>query len=134
MVQYAIIKDGTTLHRMIEADSPPEVATHKGFTVLPVEEEVVDNSTINYTNSVVENLIEPTRYLIRTTISDKTQPELDIIYEAEKDYVIDKFDEERDIVRALALTLFDAVNEIRVLKAQAPLTMGQFKAYVRGKL
>lgn len=133
MSRYAFLKDGV-FDKFYESETLPEVATHKGYSVLPVEEEVVNTATQQYVDVTTEAIIEQTRYLLRTTIADKPPAEITAIEEAEKDDTITSFNADRSLPRALALTLFDAVNEIRTLKAQAPLTLDQFKSYVRGKL
>lgn len=133
MNEYAILKDGV-FYKFIRRDDQPEVATHKGYAVLPVVRETVDNSTQSYKNFETVITIEPTRYLIQRVISDKPQAEIDAIYEAEKDTAVADMVSDRSVAKALGLTLFDVVNEVRGLKAQAPLTLNQFKTYVRGKL
>lgn len=133
MNEYAILKDGVFV-KFIRRDEQPEVAAHKGYAVLPVVRETVDNSTQSYTSQVTEEIIEPSRYLIRTTISDLSQAEIDASIALKKDNAIAQLDLEYSYIKALALTLFDAVNEIRVLKGQGPLTLEQFKVYVKEKL
>ena len=40
----------------------------------------------------------------------------------------------RNLERALAMAIFDLANEVRDLKGQQPLTVEQFKTYIKGKL
>jgi hypothetical protein len=133
MDQYALLKDGVFVKFMYLND-PPEVATQKGYLALPVVHETVDNSTQGYTSQVTEDVVEPSRYVVRTTISDLPPADIAAAVEARKQQAVDFFDTDQSALRALALTLFDTINEVRVLKSQAPLTFAQFKTYVKGKL
>jgi len=133
MTEYALLKDGAFVKFMYR-DTLPEVATHKGYSIYPVVREKVNNSTQRYVNKTVTEAIEGSSYVIRTTIEDKPQAELDALYEAQKDEAVLQLDRERDVLKALGATLFDLTNEVRVLKGQQPITAAQFKAYVRGKL
>lgn len=45
-----------------------------------------------------------------------------------------RISENNSIERALALALFDAINEIRTLKGQGAWSLAQFKAYMKTKL
>ena len=133
MTQYAILKDGVFV-KYKNFDTPPEMATHKGYSALPVEYETVDTSTQQYTTQTVAEIIEPSRYLIRTTIADKTPAEITAIEEERRETVVTRMSSDLTFDKAIALTLFDVVNEVRALKSQAPLTLAQFKTYVKGKI
>jgi hypothetical protein len=133
MNDYAILKDGV-FYKFVRRDEQPEVATHKGYAVLPVVRETVDNSTQPYTTRETVETIEPTRYLIQQITSDRPQAEIDVLIEDEKDAVLGELATDRSVSKALGLALFDLTNEVQVLKSQQPLTLQQFKTYVRGKL
>ena len=57
MNEYALLKDGAFVKFMYR-DTLPEVATHKGFSVLPVVREKVDNSTQKYVVSEIVEVVE----------------------------------------------------------------------------
>jgi hypothetical protein len=48
--------------------------------------------------------------------------------------VLSEIDQQGSMIRALAMTLFDVYNELRVLKGQQPLTVNAFKTYVKNKM
>lgn len=133
MDEYALIKDGA-LVEIIEFPSAPEVATHKGYSALPVVRETVNNATQEFTSTSVVATIEPTRYLIQKIVSDLSQAEIDAKVQAAIDSSMTALDEPRSVVKAIGAVLFDVVNEVRSLQSQPALTSQQFKNYVRGKL
>ena len=61
---------------------------------------------------------------------NKTPAELD----AELDAVVARMDSNRNLIKALALTLFEVVNQVRVLNNQGEITLPQFRNYLKGKL
>jgi len=60
----------------------------------------------------------------------KTPSEID----AELDDIVNQIRDNRGIIKALGLTLFDVANQVRALNSQPDLTLAQFKAFVKSKL
>ncbi len=52
--------------------------------------------------------------------------------EIDQDRINSALLQDGSVVRALGQALFTLVNEVRVLKSQAPLTSTQFRNYVKG--
>lgn len=135
MAEYALFKDGV-LQEYRFYDTPPPVATHKGYALYEVIRTTNDTSTQPYIDTVINETVDAnaSQYIVETVITDKIQVEIDAIIEAEKDLAVQRIDEERDIVKALGLVVFDLTNEVRVLKSQSTITLTQFKNYLKGKL
>lgn len=133
MAEYAILKDGA-LVKFVVRDEAPEIAAHKGYSALPVVRETLDTSTQKYRNTVEVVTIEPTRYLIQTQITDKSQAEIDAIIAEEQENSAQSIEVDNSIAKALAYALFEVVNDVRVLKGQGTITPTQFKAYLKSKM
>lgn len=133
MNEYALIKGGVFVEVRRYAAQPADVP-HKGVVWLPVVRETVNNATQKYTSSTITTAIEPTRYLVRTIISDKPQAEIDAFLAAQKKAQVERIEDATSIIKALATALFEVVNEVRVLKGQQQITAAQFKTYLRSKL
>ena len=133
MTEYALLKNGVFVE-FRQYETPPIVGSHKGFSLLPVARETIDNSTQKFRDKVTTAYVEPERYLIQTVYSDKPQPEIDALAEAEKTTVVNSMDVELSYSKALAQALFRVVNDVRELKGQQPITVDQFKTYLKGLL
>lgn len=133
MNEYALIKGGVFVEVRRYAEKPDDIP-HKSVVWLPVVRETINNATQKYTDEVVTEAIEPTRYLITTTISDKPQAEIDAYLGAQKDAQVERIEDATSIIKALAVALFEVVNDVRVLKGQQAITAAQFKTYIRSKL
>lgn len=133
-MKYALLKDGAFVEYKF-FDELPEVATHKGYSLLPVVEEDLNWAVTEYVDVTVQKIIEPTRYVVRRTVSDKPQAEIDAIVAQQKQTYADILTQDNmSLYKALGAVMFDLVNEVRALKSQAPITKAQFKDYVKGKL
>jgi len=91
----------------------------------------ITNDTSTGPNKTYENPVETIyadRVELVTEIRDKTPVEID----AEDDAVAADMMDNAGVVRALAQTLFEVVNDVRVLKGQGTITGTQFKTYLKG--
>lgn len=76
MPEFALIKNGEFVE-VRRYDTQPEDIAHKDVQWLPVVRETVDETvTGNGTQSATEHIIETSRYLIRTTVTDIPTNEL----------------------------------------------------------
>lgn len=132
MNEYALIQGGVFKEIRKYAEKPDDIP-HKGVVWLPVSRVLNNTSTQGYTDTSVSTEIQPTQYVITTTISDKPQAEIDALLAQVKDGEVATIDE-MSVIKALATALFEVVNEVRVLKGQQAITAAQFKTYLRSKL
>jgi len=133
-MKYALLKDGAFVEYKF-FDELPEVATNKGYSLLPVVEEDLNWAITEYVDVTVQKIIEPTRYVVRRTVTDKPQAEVDAVVAQQKQTYADILTQDNmSLYKALGAVMFDLVNEVRALKSQAPITKAQFKDYVKGKL
>lgn len=133
MNEYALFMNGEFVKIKKFTERPPHIP-HKNVVWYPVVRETVDNSTQQYTETIKTQTIENDTYVIRRTIQDLPQAEIDTIIESEKTENINLIDRNYTITRALALTLFEVVNQVRVLNGQVEITPDQFKTYLKSKL
>lgn len=68
------------------------------------------------------------------TIRDKTQAEIDVEIEKLKQRAVDALDQAYSRDKALATAIFQLVNDVRVLQGLQPVTVSQFKDYLKGLL
>lgn len=133
MNEYALFINGTFEYIKRFEEIPVNIP-HKNVEWFPVVRETVDNSTQNYKTTTTESVLEQGNYVIRTTISDMTPAEIAAAQENKRNLVVNVMDEDFSVFKAIALTLFDLTNEVRILKGQQTITLQQFKDYVRSKL
>lgn len=63
----------------------------------------------------------------------KTQSEIDAEALAQQNSTMDQLDQASSIDKALGAAIFELVNDVRVLKGDAPITAAQFKTWLRSK-
>jgi len=133
MAKFALIKNGVFVEARNYDRKPPDIP-HKNAVWLPFVTEEVNNAVTQNTKRSVEAIIEPDRYVVRTTITDKSQAEIDAEVEQAKEQAAKAIDSGYTLLRALGLVLFGVVNDVRELKGQQPITAQQFRNFVKGKL
>jgi len=133
MAQFALIRDGAFVEIRTYPSKPDDIA-HKNVVWLPVVRETVDTSQTEYKKNATESIVQQDSYLIRTTISDMTQQEVDAVVNAEQTAALAKLDVTNSLLKALGVVMFELVNDVRTLKGQQPITAQQFRNYVKGKL
>lgn len=101
---------------------------------LPIVEEFEDLSTGPMkAKDVIGPEIQADRVYRKVTVRDMTQAELDARAEQQKVDAEEKLDV-HPAFKALAVALFETVNDVRQLKGQQPVTAQQFKAFLRSKM
>lgn len=63
----------------------------------------------------------------------KTQSEIDAEVLAQQNSTMDQLDQASSVNKALGAAVFELVNDVRVLKGDAPITAAQFKTWLRSK-
>ncbi len=133
MAKFALFV-GDQFKRVRDFPERPVDIPHKNVKWYPVVREVVDNSTQPYTNTNTTRQVEGDNYVIRKTISDMSQAEIDAFMEDRKDDAVGQFNRDLSLTKALGEVLFELVNDVRELKGQQAITKQQFISYVKGKL
>lgn len=107
--------------------------TYGEHRIVPLVEETVDTSTGTDTVTTRETLVEADRVLMRTTIRDVTQAEIDQ-RAADRDARELRLSEDYGIIRALTRAALDQENRIRVLEGRSELTAEQFRDWIKSQL
>jgi hypothetical protein len=63
----------------------------------------------------------------------KTQAEIDAESQETQDNAMGRLDQASGIDKVLGAALFEVVNDVRVLKGDTPITLEQFKTWLRSK-
>jgi hypothetical protein len=121
MAQFACIRLGTEIVRILEFETQPADIPHKSITWMPYVE-----ATVN------PPIIEADRVYKLTTIRNMTTQEINARDDAIKTEYVNRLDS--DIIKAMGAIIFELVNKDRQRDGLQPLTANQFRNYVKSKL
>lgn len=133
MAEFALFVDGA-FREIRRYKARPDDIAHKNVNWYPVVRESVDNSTQEYVDKSTTRQLEGDNYVIRVTIFDRSQAEIDAAIETRKDQALLTVNQDYQSLKAVAQVLFELTNQVRALNAQPDITKQQFVDYLRSKL
>jgi hypothetical protein len=131
MNEYALFIDGVFIKIKRLAEQPENIP-HKNVVWYPVSRTVEVNVTLppEYQKETTTTNIVGNEYVIHTLVEDFSATEIDNVKTAN----VNKVTEDYSVEKALAEVLFEAVNEIKILKSEPTITAAQFRNYLKSKI